>query len=132
MLTFFRKHYGHLTFLVTLPIKLAIYFRAMMALAMMANWRLRKYMGLVNRVVSPIYVLKGGSAMKKSCEEILTRKGLSYKKDFVDKNNVCIVYDADTLSYEDIIRLAKENAGCILGTYSSKNHMIITPKEIIK
>ena len=132
MLIFFRKHYGHLTFLVTLPIKLAIYFRAMMALAMMANWRLRKYMGLVNRVVSPIYVLKGGSAMKKSCEEILTRKGLSYKKDFVDKNNVCIVYDADTFSYEDIIRLAKENAGCILGTYSSKNHMIITPKEIIK
>ena len=132
MLIFFRKHYGHLTFLVTLPIKLAIYFRAMMALVMMANWRLRKYMGLVDRVVSPIYVLKGGSTMRKSCEEILTRKGLSFKKDFVDKNNVCIVYDADTFSYEEIIRMSKENAGCILGTYSSKNHIIITPKDIIK
>ena len=104
MLIFFRKHYRHQSFFFTFPVKVAIYFRAMMALAMMANWRLRKYMGLVNRVVSPIYVLKGGSAMKKSCEEILTRKGLSYKKDFVDKNNVCIVYDADVSLLMDALR----------------------------
>ena len=32
MLIFFRKHYGHLSLLVTLPIKLAIYFRATLAL----------------------------------------------------------------------------------------------------
>jgi GT2 family glycosyltransferase len=32
MLIFFRKHYGHLTLLLSVPIKAAIYFRAMLAL----------------------------------------------------------------------------------------------------
>ena len=32
MLIFFRKHYGHLSFLLSIPIKAAIYFRAMLAL----------------------------------------------------------------------------------------------------
>lgn len=33
MLIFFRKHYSHLSFFFTLPVKLAIYFRASLALA---------------------------------------------------------------------------------------------------
>jgi GT2 family glycosyltransferase len=32
MLIFFRKHYGHQSFLFTVPVKLAIYFRAALAL----------------------------------------------------------------------------------------------------
>ena len=32
MLIFFRKHYGHLSFVFSLPIKMAIYFRALLAL----------------------------------------------------------------------------------------------------
>lgn len=32
MLIFFRKHYGHLSFVFTLPVKVAIYFRALLAL----------------------------------------------------------------------------------------------------
>ncbi len=35
MLIFFRKHYGHLSFVFTLPIKAAIYFRALLALLQM-------------------------------------------------------------------------------------------------
>ena len=35
MLIFFRKHYGHLSFVLTLPIKAAIYFRALLALLQM-------------------------------------------------------------------------------------------------
>ena len=38
MLIFFRKHYGHLSLFLTFPIKVAIYFRALLALmAMMAD-----------------------------------------------------------------------------------------------
>ena len=33
MLIFFRKHYSHLSFFFTLPVKVAIYFRASLALA---------------------------------------------------------------------------------------------------
>ena len=32
MLIFFRKHYGHLSLFFTVPVKLAIYFRAAIAL----------------------------------------------------------------------------------------------------
>ena len=39
MLIFFRKHYGHLSFMLTLPIKTAIYFRASLALLQMLTSR---------------------------------------------------------------------------------------------
>lgn len=44
MLIFFRKHYGHLSFLFTLPIKMAIYFRAFVALMQMMAQRLRNFL----------------------------------------------------------------------------------------
>ena len=43
MLIFFRKHYGHLSFFFSLPIKVAIYFRALLALIEMQSARLRQF-----------------------------------------------------------------------------------------
>ena len=43
MLIFFRKHYGHLSFLLSLPIKTAIYFRAFLALIQMLTERLHQF-----------------------------------------------------------------------------------------
>jgi GT2 family glycosyltransferase len=44
MLIFFRKHYGHLKLLVSLPIKTAIYFRASLALLEMLTHRLHHFL----------------------------------------------------------------------------------------
>ena len=44
MLIFFRKHYGHLSFLLSLPIQAAIYFRAAVALMQMMGDRLRHFL----------------------------------------------------------------------------------------
>ena len=44
MLIFFRKHYGHLSFLLSLPIQAAIYFRAFMALMYMLADRLHAFL----------------------------------------------------------------------------------------
>ena len=44
MLIFFRKHYGHLSILLSLPIKMAIYFRAFLALMQMLIQRLRNFL----------------------------------------------------------------------------------------
>ena len=44
MLIFFRKHYGHLSFLLSLPIKMAIYFRAFLALIQMFTQRLHNFL----------------------------------------------------------------------------------------
>ena len=43
MLIFFRKHYGHLSFFFSLPIKMAIYFRALLALMQIQGERLRNF-----------------------------------------------------------------------------------------
>ena len=43
MLIFFRKHYGHLSILLSLPIQAAIYCRAFMALIQMLSGRLRTF-----------------------------------------------------------------------------------------
>jgi GT2 family glycosyltransferase len=43
MLIFFRKHYSHLSFFFSLPIKVAIYFRAFLALIEMQSARLRQF-----------------------------------------------------------------------------------------
>ena len=44
MLIFFRKHYGHLSFLLSLPIQAAIYFRAALALIQMLGDRMRHFL----------------------------------------------------------------------------------------
>jgi GT2 family glycosyltransferase len=43
MLIFFRKHYGHLSFLLSLPIQAAIYFRASLALLHMLGDKFRNF-----------------------------------------------------------------------------------------
>ena len=44
MLIFFRKHYGHLSFQLSIPIKTAIYFRAFLALLHMLTDRLQQFL----------------------------------------------------------------------------------------
>ena len=44
MLIFFRKHYAHLSFLISLPIQAAIYFRALMALLQMLGDKFRSFL----------------------------------------------------------------------------------------
>lgn len=131
MLIFFRKHYGHLSLLVTLPIKLAIYFRALMALVMMLYWRMRKYLGFYYRVEEPSFVFVGSQGMRDTCMEISRRKGLTCEE-VPSGNNTCMVYDSDTISYEEIINQSVKNTGCMLGTYSSESCLIITQTEVIK
>jgi hypothetical protein len=43
MLIFFRKHYGHLSLLFSLPVQMAIYFRASLALLQMMLDRLHRF-----------------------------------------------------------------------------------------
>ena len=52
MLIFFRKHYGHLSLLLSLPIQLAIYFRAFVALIQMMSQKLGHFLHPQNSVRS--------------------------------------------------------------------------------
>lgn len=130
MLIFFRKHYGHLSFLVTLPIKMAIYFRAFLALIQMQSMLLRRYMGYPDLGADISYAFEGQQPMIDSCREIARRKGLTIAE--TNTKADCIVYDTDSLSFEQILADAANHPGKQIGTYSSKSRVIITPREIIK
>jgi len=128
MFIFFRKHYGHFSLLFTLPIKIAIYFRAMIALIQMMNWRMRKSLGNFPKRDDISYILKGSKNMIAACTSIIMRKGLT----IATSGKGCIVYDTDTFSYEEIIADMSQTEGCKLGTYNKDNGIIITPMEVIR
>ena len=131
MFIFFRKHYGHLSLLVTLPIKLAIYFRAFLALIQMLTARVRRSLGIYkNYGEERVYVLIGGDRMKAECRAILHKKGLTEVQLPTDRRFVTLIYDADTLTYEEIITQATHHAGCQIGTDHHDSQVIIVQREL--
>ena len=137
MLIFFRKHYSHLSLFVTLPIKGAIYFRALLALLSMQYQRLRKSMGFVSAHHAPRYVFVGSEQMLAACRALALRKAL--QATFVSPGDTvapaarqCVVYDLNTFSFADIIRRAAADSVSCIGTYNPETAILITPNEIIR
>lgn len=58
MLIFFRKHYSHLSVLITLPVSLAIYAKATIALVTTTMKKTRQSLGFVNKDkhIDPLYI----------------------------------------------------------------------------
>jgi len=151
MLIFFRKHYGHLSLCMAVPIKLAIYVKACMALVQMQIEKMRQSLGFTGRrMAEPIFVFIGGVQMISRCRTIARRKGLTAEfhiadeQSYVDsemvptmpigKSNVYYVFDTDTFSYKAILSLMRtpRQVKAIVGTFNGKTKTIITPKEIIR
>lgn len=137
MLIFFRKHYGHLSFLITIPIKLAIYMRAILALIQMIPDRLRKLLGMEHQEDSlPQYCFVGSGAMLRECRKLAQRKALDAtfcrKLNEVGECNV-LVYDVDSsFRYEDVLKYARKYKGRLqIGTYSRKSRVLLTNNEVI-
>ncbi len=139
MLIFFRKHYGHLSFLVTAPIQVAIYGRAFIALVQMLYHRMRYSLGFVNRVdYQPTYVFLGTEEMLAQCKELSERSGLTAGfitdiEQFQPNGHQCLVYDVEYFGYAAIISMASKyhQKQTLIGTYSTKTHVLITLKEIL-
>ena len=144
MQLFFKKHYSHYSVLVSLPIKLAIWGRAL--LAYVGNqFRHRRALGRAQLNC----VVVGNEAAVKDMSDILSRcypKGkhlfvqgdeaslsMGHLSDGVDisKYNT-VVYDTEAYSYETILKLLQQNPikGLRLGTYSSKTKKFITERFV--
>ena len=162
MLIFFRKHYSHQSFFVTIPIKLAIYFRACLAVAQMLCQRLRRALGFDAKAHTPMnYCFIGSAPMIEQCRSLARRRGLTAR--FVqvapaDPSSPAegiaagassvsrtvevpsgavagaAVYDTDLFSFSQIIAHASSPASghALIGTYSSETKTIITQREIIQ
>lgn len=149
MLIFFRKHYSGMTFLLSLPIKTAIYAKALMALVGMLSDRMRKSLGFFAPSAEGVqhYVFVGSLEMQDACRNIARRLGLDAefhdsevledKSDatWSEKNDNVLVLDADSMSYADMLkrmsRLSDMNVNVTLGTYSKEIGKIITDREIL-
>ena len=149
MLIFFRKHYSGMTFLLSLPIKTAIYAKALMALVGMLSERMRKSLGFFapSAEGAQHYVFVGNQEMQDACREIARRLGLDAEfhdsevqedKSEVtwrEKNDNVLVLDAESMSYADMLkrmsRLSDMNVNVTLGTYSKEIGKIIKDREIL-
>lgn len=149
MLIFFRKHYSGMTFLLSLPIKTAIYAKALMALVGMLSERMRKSLGFFapSAEGAQHYVVVGSQEMQDACREIARRLGLDAefhdsevqedKSEAIwsEKNDNVLVLDADSMSYVGMLkrmrRLSDMNVNVTLGTYSKEIGKIITDREIL-
>lgn len=149
MLIFFRKHYSGMTFLLSLPIKTAIYAKALMALVGMLSERMRKSLGFFapSAEGAQHYVFVGSLEMQDACREIARRLGLDAEfhdsevqedkseATWSEKNDNVLVLDADSMSYADMLkrmnRLSDMNVNVTLGTYSKEIGKIITDREIL-
>ena len=149
MLIFFRKHYSGMTFLLSLPIKTAIYAKALMALVGMLSDRMRKSLGFFapSAEGAQHYVFVGSQEMQDACRDIARRLGLDAEfhdsevqedkseATWSEKNDNVLVLDADSMSYADMLkrmsRLSDMNVNVTLGTYSKEIGKIITDREIL-
>lgn len=149
MLIFFRKHYSGMTFLLSLPIKTAIYAKALMALVGMLSERMRKSLGFFapSAEGAQHFVFVGSLEMQDACRDIARRLGLDAEfhdsevledkseATWSEKNDNVLVLDADSMSYADMLkrmnRLSDMNVNVTLGTYSKEIGKIITDREIL-
>ena len=149
MLIFFRKHFSHLGLLVTLPIKTAIWFKALVALVAMLTNRMRRSLGFVDRhsdCSSFQYLCFGSRSMVSSCGEILGKHGLRWSSydssDPIYINKVAtaqtepsvIVLDPQRFSFAAMLSIMRQtaNSAVLLGTFQPFTKSIITSNAIIR
>ncbi len=150
MLIFFRKNYGHLSFIITLPIKAAILVKATIEMFKMLSGQWRDSLGLRKRSKNkqPLFVFIGSDYTLSQCRKIAQSKGLSavFHEGTVgtlpkghlqialpDDRPLEIVYDVHAYSYADIFRIFAEKPmeQITIGTYDNNTHKIITLSEVI-
>ena len=148
MLIFFRKHYGNMTLLLSLPIKIAIYAKASMALMSMRIDMMRKNLGVTKRDKSmPSYIFIGKENAINVCRELARNKGLDARFiigdeetlpyghiDIVDtSHDYRIVYDIDAYSFDNIFRIfsSKPMSNVSVGTFNVMNKTIITSEDVL-
>ena len=153
MLIFFRKHYGGMNVLWRLPIKAAIYAKAIGSLVGMTVGTVRKKMGFRSPVAvsCPHYVFVGGEEMVRCCEQLAADNALSAMSYVAGDEGLpsvhstlleslvgqggefCVVYDTAQYSYQSILEaFARQPQSNIhIGFYHVCENCIITMNEII-
>ena len=147
MRLFFRKHYAHYSFLVSLPINLAIWARSFMAyfgnqlkhgkvseeLAPTVNMLVIAPSEALEEVKALLakYHPKGNHKFIEGTEETLSQGHLSNGIDV--KGYDYVAYDTENYSYRTILKLLANTPhhALRLATYSSRAKVLITDREVL-
>ncbi len=146
MLIFFRKHFGHLSWLLSFPIKTAIYFKAMLALCSMLCHHIRRVLGFVGnqRLDDALFVFFVAPAHLKASQDLVRHSGLW--AEFHDANKdvkpddravaagqtAYVVYDVTAYSYEEILELMSASSHRFqVAFYYPDRNMVIAPREVL-
>ncbi len=152
MLIFFRKHYGNVNALISLPIKSAIFVKALVALVRMQMQRIRKMLGFYRRKrkAMPHYVFLVRQESADTCRRIVADNGLSAAFYLVDDalladghhdsrvnlggGEVVVVYDTEAFGYGHVLSLMarQPDTRVHLGTYTHRHHFVITSEDILQ
>lgn len=150
MLIFFRKHYSHLSLLISVPVKIAVYLKAFWELIKMQVRGVKKSLGFVqNRKCVPSYLFVGQQEAIDECRDIARSNGLDaefvvgdestlpdghLRIDLPVKEELFVVYDTDSYAFETILDIfsRRPDGHVLMGTYSRRSKSIITEDEVIK
>ena len=152
MLIFFRKHYGHMSLLLSFPIKAAICLKAAGALLQIQADMVRRSLGFVgrNRRKMPCYVFYGAGSSLEACRDIAASHGLQARfvsagadtlpdghvRDIHGRPDILTyaVYDTTVYSYAHIIRLFASHPmdNVEMGFFYPDDGVIITKEEVIR
>lgn len=131
MLIFFKKHYSGMSFMFSLPVKMAIYMKASLALLHMQVGKVRKGLGFVTgKWEPPLFVFVGGERMLTACRNLARKRGLQAKFVVCDHEHLSAVtfqneegcenserklcywvFDTDEFSYEQVFALFSAHGG---------------------
>lgn len=147
MLIFFRKHYSHYSWILSLPIKFAIFFRGFMAfMFQQTNLMQYRYKNLVNNEKdSPSFLFCVAPEHTKRAQTLCNRHELmayfvketsatlaeiAQEVDTSKKYDV-VVFDTDAMSFREILDILS-SAGdkghtWVIGLYSASRDVLITP-----
>lgn len=149
MLIFFHKHYNHLNIFVSLPIKIAIYIKASMALTKMMTEKIRKGLGFKYNAPhdDQEYLFWGGVSSFNKCNQILQRNGIEsnmqmFNKSDVDgiklaisrstQNLINLIFDTNCFTYTEMLELLESHANAKLSivTYNAQRNIVITATDV--
>lgn len=151
MLIFMRKHYGHFSIFVSLPLKIAICFKALCTLIGMQMHSARKLLGLVRprKRLTTLYVFIGKKEHLEDFNRLAKRHGIDAAfvegtvstlpkghvgQEFTSYQRVYATYDTEAYSYEDIFNIFSESPqqNILMGTYNPATQTIVTGEEVLR
>ena len=148
MRLFFRKHYGHYSFIISLPINVATWASTFMVY-LRNRMRYRKKAKTESSITNALVI--GDAVMLDEVRTIMAKHGIEGEHVFVEGAEATrseghlsvdialggfntVVYDTGCYSYATILRLLELTPGNTLriATYSSKTKVLITDKKIYR